>query len=42
VAAVYTGDGGRVDGSGLVTQRGPVLLGAAVAPGADGLKQDTG
>ena len=41
VAAVYTGDGGRIDGSCLVAQRGVVLPGAAVAPAADGLKQDT-
>ena len=42
VAAVHPGDGGRIDGSCVVAQRGLVLPGAAVAPGADGLKQDTG
>ena len=42
VAAVHTGDGGGIDGPCLVAQRGLVLPSAAVAPGADGLKQDTG
>ena len=42
VAAVYTGDGGGIDRSCLVAQRGAALPGAAVAPAADGLKQDAG
>jgi len=31
VAAVYAGDGGRLDESRVVTQRGAVLPGAALA-----------
>ena len=42
VAAVHPGDGGGLDGPRVVAQRSAVLPGAAVAPGADGLKQDAG
>ena len=38
VAAVYTGDGGGIDRSRVVAQRGAAVPGAAVAPAADGLK----
>src|SRR5262249_45169267 len=36
------GDGPRIDGSRLVVERSVALPGAAVASGADGLKQDAG
>jgi len=42
VAAVHPGDGGGLDGPRVVAQRSAVLPGAAVAPAADGLKQDAG
>ncbi len=42
VAAVYPGDGGGIDRSCLEPERGVAVQSAAVAPGADGLKQDTG
>ena len=42
VAAVYPGDGRWRDGSRLVVERSAALSGAAVASGADGLKQDAG
>ena len=38
VAAVYAGDGSRIDGSRLVIERSVALPGAAVAPGADSLR----
>ena len=39
---MHPGDGGGIDGPCVVAQRGIVLPGTAVAPGAAGLKQDTG
>jgi hypothetical protein len=39
VAAVHTGDGGKLDGPRVVAQRGVVLPGAAVAPYVDGLNK---
>ena len=42
VAAGYTGAGGGIDRARVVAQGSVVLSRAAVAPGADGLKQDTG
>ena len=42
VAAVHPGDGGGLDRPCVVAQRGAVLPGTAVAPAADGLKQDAG
>jgi hypothetical protein len=42
VAAVYTGDGGGLDGSRLVAQRGAAVSRAPVAPAADGLRNDAG
>ena len=42
VAAVYTSDGGGIDGSCLDTARSADVPRAAVAPAADGLKQDAG
>ena len=42
VAAVYTGDGGGLDGSRLVAQKGAALSRATVAPAADGLRNDAG
>ena len=41
VATVHTGNGGGFDRSCLEPQRGAVLPGTTVAPGADGLKQGT-
>ena len=40
-ATALAGDGGGVDRSRLVAQRGAVLPGTAMVPGTDGLKQDT-
>ena len=42
VAALYASDGGRIDRSGLVAQRGVAVSRAPVAPGADGLRNDAG
>jgi hypothetical protein len=39
VAALYASDGGRIDRSRLVAQRGVALSGAAVATAADGLRK---
>ena len=41
VAALFASDGGRIDRSCLVAQRGVVLSGAAVAPATDGLSNGT-
>src|SRR4029453_10263167 len=38
VAAVYTGDGGRIDRSRVVAQRGAALSGATMAPAAGSLR----
>ena len=40
VAAVYTGDGRRIDGSRVVAERGAALPRATVAPTARGLKSN--
>jgi hypothetical protein len=42
VAAMYASDGGGIDRSRLVTQRGVALSGAAVATTADRLKYGAG
>ncbi len=39
MAALYARDGGRIDRSRLVAQRGVALSGAAVATAADGLRK---
>jgi hypothetical protein len=38
VAAVYTGDGGRIGRPRVVAQRGTALSGATVAPAAGSLR----
>ena len=37
---MYTGDGGGLDGARMVVERSVALPGAAVASGADDLKQE--
>jgi hypothetical protein len=41
-ATALTGDGGGLDGSRLVAQRGAAVPRATVAPAADGLRNDAG
>ena len=41
MAAVYTGDGGGLDGSRMVVERSVALPGAAVATASDGLRDGT-